>query len=187
MKINIKNIDCQCCEMYVKSTFEDLGYSVFSIVHGEVSLDREIDAQQLQAADQTLRICGLEVLTEKKNEMVEQVKSVIREVVKLNGDLMKFNLSDYISEKLKYNYSYVSNAFSKSEGMTIRDFGIGLRIEQAKRMLVEDGLDLLEISCRLNYSSSAHLAAQFKKTTGMTSSEYKRAYQRSNPMRLECA
>jgi YesN/AraC family two-component response regulator len=162
--------------MFVKSTFADLGYHVLGIEHGEVSLDRDISTPQLLEADQNLRARGLEVIMERKNEMVEQVKEVIREMVNLYGDPQKINLSDYLSNKLNYNYSYLSNVFSKVEGMTIREFGIGLRIEQVKRMLVEDGLDLVEISCRLNYSSAAYLGAQFKKNTGMTSSEYKRAH-----------
>lgn len=180
MKVQIKNIDCRCCEMFVHKAFQALGYEVEHIIHGEVKLNKKVDASAREAVDQRLRVVGLEVISEPKNTTVEEVKMEIRNIIEGNKDPLKMNLSDHLTEKLKYNYSYISNLFSQAEGITIRDFGIKLRIEQVKRLLIEEGLDLMEISVRLNYSSVAHLAAQFKKTTGLTTTEFKRT-QASNP------
>ena len=183
MKVQIKNIDCRCCEMFVRNTFKSLGFEVEHISHGEVKLDKKVDAPTRQAVDQRLRVVGLEVVSEPKNTTVEEVKLEIKNLIEGNHDPLKMNLSDHLTEKLKYNYSYISNLFSRAEGITIRDFGIRLRIEQVKRLLIVDGLDLLEISVRLNYSSVAHLAAQFKKTTGLTTTEFKRM-EASKPVEL---
>ena len=46
--------------------------------------------------------------------------------------------------------------------------------ERAKKRMIEDGLTLTEVSYKLNYSSVAHLSGQFKKTTGLTPSMFKR-------------
>ncbi len=152
-----------------------MGFKVVSVHDGEITLTEPFGSHRNVMLDEQLRTLGMEVLYANKNVMIEKVKSVLRAIVKENKDPLKINLSDHLSEKLNYNYSYISNIFSKAEGVTIRDFGIQLRIDQAKRMLLSEGLDLHEIAERLNYSSTAHLAAQFKKVTGMTTTEFKRA------------
>jgi AraC-like DNA-binding protein len=48
------------------------------------------------------------------------------------------------------------------------------KIELAKQLIVNDKLSLTEIAFKLNYSSVAHLSAQFKNTTGITPSAFQR-------------
>ena len=83
------------------------------------------------------------------------------------------NFSDYLSETLGYDYTYLANAFSEVKGITIQHFIILHKIEKVKELLLYDELNLAEISYKLNYSSAAHLSAQFKKITGLTPSYYK--------------
>ena len=83
------------------------------------------------------------------------------------------NFSDYLSEKLGYDYTYLANTFSEVKGITIQHFIILHKIEKAKELLLYDELNLNEISQILNYSSASHLSAQFKKITGLTPSFYK--------------
>jgi AraC-like DNA-binding protein len=173
MNIQVKNMNCRSSVCYVEKLIQDL-----DIPHSEVTLNKitfhetPSDAH-MQALEVRLNDVGLEFVLERRNIVVEKIKSIVRTYI-AQTDLMRVNMSDYLSEQLDFNYSYLSNLFAEAEGTTIRDFGIALRIERAKNMLVVEKLDLLEISIRLRYSSVAHLAAQFKKVTGMTSSEYKR-------------
>ena len=46
--------------------------------------------------------------------------------------------------------------------------------EKAKEMLTIDGFTLTEIAHKLNYSSVAHLSAQFKKVAGLPASYFKK-------------
>jgi YesN/AraC family two-component response regulator len=175
MKLYIKNMVCPCCAMYVKKTVEASGLVVESMNLSEVIITTRATEEQLSAIDERLRMVDLELMPADNNVIVEKMKLLINEYQKQIEETAKFNFSHYLSDKLRYNYSYLSNVFSKREGMTIREYSIKLRIEAAKRMLVQEGLELGEIACKLNYSSVAHLSAQFKKFTGMTSSEFKRA------------
>lgn len=68
----------------------------------------------------------------------------------------------------------MSNIFSEMEGTTIEKYFISQKIERVKELLVYDELSLSEIADQLNYSSVAHLSAQFKKTTGLTPSHFKK-------------
>jgi len=83
------------------------------------------------------------------------------------------NYSDFLSKKLKYDYTYIANVFSDVKGITIQQFIIINKIEKVKELLLYNELSLTEISNRMNYSSVAHLSNQFKKVTGLTPSFYK--------------
>jgi AraC-like DNA-binding protein len=121
----------------------------------------------------SLKNIGLELLDDKKNIMVEKIKTIIIELVHYNEDQIKTNLSDYLSEKLNHNYTYLSNLFSEIKGTSIEQFYLWNKIERAKELLVYDELSLTEIAYKLHYSSVAHLSNQFKKMTGLTPSHFK--------------
>ena len=105
--------------------------------------------------------------------MVDQIKAIIAEYVDDNSNI-KINLSDYLSKKLNYDYSYLSSYFSAMQANTIERFTINLKIEKVKEMLVLDDLTLTQIADKLNYSSVAHLSNQFKKVTGLPASHFKK-------------
>ena len=112
-------------------------------------------------------------MDDKKAILIEKIKSVIIEMVHYDDDKPKVNFSDYLTEKLSYDYTYLANLFSEVTGVTIEYFIIAHKIERVKELLIYDELNLTEISYKLNYSSVAHLSTQFKKVTGLTPSFYK--------------
>jgi AraC-like DNA-binding protein len=174
MKIIVKNMVCPCCELQLRRVLEEQGLKPEHIKNGELTLAEYASPRQLALLDQALRATDLGLLEESENSIVEKVKGLLNTLVNTDNSSLKINVSHYLSKKLGYNYSYLSSLFSQSEGQTIRDYGIILRIERAKRMLCIEKMDLPEISVQLRYSSISHLATQFKKITGMTTSEYVR-------------
>lgn len=186
MKHNIKNMVCTRCEWYVKQAVEAVGLTVASLRLGELVLTKPATDEQRNRLSEQLSLAGLELLGIDKNLIVEKIKVMVNEFVNQFENASKLKLSVHLSENLKYNYSYLSNVFSKSEGITIRDYCIQLRIESAKRMLMNEGLNLGDIAFYLNYSSRAHFAAQFKKITGVTTTEFKR-FRSSSRMQISLA
>jgi AraC-like DNA-binding protein len=89
-------------------------------------------------------------------------------------ELPETNFSDYLSEKLNHNYTYLSNLFSEVKGITIEHYSIIHKIEKVKELIIYDELNLTEIAYKMNYSSVAHLSNQFKKITGLTPSFFKK-------------
>lgn len=120
-----------------------------------------------------MRKSGLELLDDKKNILVERIKGVIIEMIHYSDEVPKVNDSDYISDKLGYDYTYLSNTFSEVKGTTIQQYIILHKIEKVKEMLLYDELTLTEIAYKLHYSSVAHLSNQFKKVTGLTPTYFK--------------
>ncbi|WP_280646931.1 MULTISPECIES: AraC family transcriptional regulator [unclassified Dysgonomonas] len=172
-KLYIKNMVCNRCIMVVRSELEKLGIEPLSVELGEVTLSENLTPQQKEQLGGTLESLGFSLIDDKKARLIEQVKNLIIELVHYNNNNLKINLSDYISEKLHHDYNYISNLFSEVEGTTIEKYFIAQKIEKVKELLVYDELTLNEIAFNLNYSSVAHLSAQFKKVTGLTPSHFK--------------
>jgi AraC-like DNA-binding protein len=159
--------------MVVKSEVEKLGLHYTNVELGEAVVREELSTEQMNRLSIGLKKFGLELMDDKKSILVEKIKAVIIELVHYNEEQLKINLSDYLSEKLNHNYTYLANLFSEVKGTTIEQFYLAHKIEKVKELLVYDELNLTEIAYRLHYSSVAHLSNQFKKMTGLTPSHFK--------------
>lgn len=159
--------------MMVKEELKKLGLKCIVLDLGMVEILDDITPVQRELLNTNLLKSGLELLDNKKSILIEKIKNVIVEMIHYTDELPKVNYSDYISEKLGYDYTYLANTFSEVKGITIQQFIIIHKIERAKELLLYDELNLTEISYKLHYSSVAHLSNQFKKITGLTPSFYK--------------
>jgi AraC-like DNA-binding protein len=173
MNLYIKYMVSLRCKMLVKSELEKLGLTCISVDLGMVEIREDISKEQLEIFNKNLKKSGLELLDDKKNILVEKIKAVIIEMIHYSDEVPKVNDSDYISEKLNYDYTYLSNTFSEVKGMTIQQYIILHKIERVKELLIYDELTLTEIAYKLHYSSVAHLSNQFKKVTGLTPTYFK--------------
>lgn len=161
------------CKMAVKEELKKLGLHFIVVDLGEVEIMEDISDEQQEQLKIGLFNSGLELMDDKRAILIEKIKNVITEMIHHSDELPKMNYSDHISEKLNYDYTYLSNLFSEVKGITIQQFIIIHKIERAKELLLYDELNLTEISFKLHYSSVAHLSNQFKKVTGLSPSHFK--------------
>ncbi|HQW25869.1 MAG TPA: AraC family transcriptional regulator [Saprospiraceae bacterium] len=173
MKLHIRNMVCNRCKMVVQSELETLGFKPLVVEMGEVTLDREISDGEKGKINEHLQQFGFALIDDKKSQLIEKVKTLIVGLVQQHNGELKTNLSDYLSLKLRHDYSTLTSLFSEVEGTTIEKYFIAQRIEKVKELLVYDEMTLSEIAYMLNYSSVAHLSNQFKKVTGLTPSHFK--------------
>ena len=159
--------------MVVKSELEKLGLHYIIVELGEAEIMEDISPAQLDRLDIGLKKSGLELMDNKKSILVEKIKTCIIELVHYTDEQIKINLSDYLSEKLNHNYTYLANLFSEVKGTTIEKFYLSHKIEKVKELIVYDELNLTEIADKLHYSSVNHLSNQFKKMTGLTPTHFK--------------
>lgn len=157
----------------VKAELDKLDIPYKTIDLGMIETVDNIDDEQWEKLNINLLKSGLKLLDDKKSILIEKIKNVITEMIHYSDGLPNVNFSDYISDKLGYDYTYLANTFSEVKGITIQQFIIINKIEKVKELLLYDELNLTEISYKLNYSSVAHLSNQFKKITGLTPSYYK--------------
>jgi AraC-like DNA-binding protein len=164
---------CIRCKMVVKSELEKLGLHYTVVELGEAEIKENLSTEQRDQLNIALKKAGLELMDDKKSMLIEKIKNIIIESVHYSDEQPKVNFSDYLSEKLNHDYTYLANLFSEVEGTTIEKFLIAHKIERVKELLVYDELHLTEIAYKLHYSSVAHLSNQFKKVTGLTPSHFK--------------
>lgn len=180
MKLFIKYMVSLRCKMMVKEELKKLELNYVIIDLGMVEILEDITKEQREQLSKNLLKSGLELLEDKKSILIEKIKNVITEMIHYSDELPKVNYSDYISEKLDQNYTYLANTFSEVTGITIQQYIIFHKIERVKELILYDELSLSEISYKLHYSSPAHLSNQFKKVTGLTPSFYKKLKQKRN-------
>ncbi len=173
LKIYIKNMVCIRCQMVVKAELEKLGLLYVYVRIGEADIIGEIRPEQLEQLKIGLKKAGLLFMDNKKSVLVEKIKNAIIELVHYTDDQIKVNLSDFLSAKLNYDYTYLANLFSEVKGTTIEKFYLTHKIEKVKELIVYDELSLSEIAFKMHYSSVAHLSNQFKKYTGLTPTHFK--------------
>jgi AraC-like DNA-binding protein len=154
--------------MIVKEELRKLGIKFVVLDLGMVEILEYVSPEQMELLRAGLLSAGLELLDNRKSILIEKIKNIITEMIHYSEELPKSNFSDYISEKLGYDYTYLSNIFTEVKGMTIQHFIILNKIERAKELLLYNEMNLTEISYALHYSSVAHLSNQFKKITGLS-------------------
>ena len=161
------------CKMVVKEEIKKLGLHFILVDMGVVEIMEDITAQQREQIRVALHKSGLELMDDRKAVLIEKIKNVIIEMVHYSDEIPKINFSEYLFEKLHYDYTYLANLFSEVQGTTIEQFVILHKVERIKELIIYDELNITEIAWKMNYSSVAHLSNQFKKVTGLTPSHFK--------------
>ena len=161
------------CKIVVKEVLKELGLHFIVVDLGEIEIMEDISPEQREELKLSLIESGLELMDDKKAILIEKIKVLITEMIHSNDELPEKNYSNYISEKLNYDYTYLSNLFSEIKGITIQQFIIVHKIERIKELIIYDELNITEIAWKMNYSSVAHLSIQFKKITGLSPSHFK--------------
>ena len=173
MKLYIKFMVSLRCKLMVKDALIRIGIPYKSINLGEVELAENISKQHREQLQKVLFESGLELMDDKKAILIEKIKLIVIEMVHYSDEIPKLNFSEYLSEKLDLDYTYLSNLFSENQGLTIEHFIILHKIERAKELIIYDEKNVSEIATILHYSSVSHLSNQFKKKTGLTPTFFK--------------
>ena len=167
------------CKAAVKNELKILGLHFVVVDLGEIEIMEELSGEQRNVLKFALNEIGFELMDDKKAILIERIKAIIIELIhQLDGE-MRIKFSNYLSEKLEHDYTYMSNLFSEVQGITIEQFLIAHKVERVKELIMYDELNITEIAWKMNYSSVAHLSNQFKKVTGLSPSHFKQLKIRS--------
>lgn len=169
--------------MAVKEELKKLGLHYIFVDLGEVEIMENLTDIQRELVKIALLDSGLELMDDKRSMLIEKIKNAIVEMVHHTNETIKVNFSDYLSQKLNHDYTYLANLFSEVQGTTIEQFIISHKIERIKELIIYGELNITEIAWKMNYSSVAHLSNQFKKMTGLSPSHFKQLkVKRRNPI-----
>ena len=90
----------------------------------------------------------------------------------------KFTM-DELSAEMSFGKTYISRHFVKSCGCSVIDYFTKMKVNESKRLIRESKYNFFEISEMLMFSNSHYFSTIFKKTTGMTPSQYKKSCRRN--------
>lgn len=164
---------CLSCQIVVEHELEKIGLTLITVSAGRAEVLEPVSVDQIRSLRIALIKAGLELIDDKKSILVQKIIHVITDMIQHSGGLVKVNFSDYLSDKLGLDYTYLANVFSETQGITVEHYIIINKIKLVKQLICHNELNLTEISWKLHYSSVAHLSTQFKKVTGVTPSYYK--------------
>ncbi|MCX6231797.1 MAG: AraC family transcriptional regulator [Bacteroidetes bacterium] len=172
--VYIKNMVCPRCISAIESVLDMLKIEYSKVELGQIYLKESLADNKLSFFESEINKIGFELLESSKSVLISRIKTIIIEQIHYQNNALKVNYSTLLSEKLNYEYTYLSHLFSSIEGVTIEKFITSQKIERVKELLFYNQLSLSEIAFQLDYSSVAYLSNQFKKETGMTPSAFKK-------------
>jgi AraC family transcriptional regulator len=73
----------------------------------------------------------------------------------------------------EYHFAHL---FKKLTGLTPNNYLIAVRVEQAKKLLIETDLSIVNISLSVGYSSQSHFTKVFRTITGLTPLKYRESF-----------
>lgn len=171
----VKNMVCHRCILSVEDILQNESIPFQKVIFGEIDLNEALSPGQKDRLIKRFAAVGFELIDNHSTALIEKIKQlVIKRARNETGEMENhIKLSHYLSGSVNHEYTYISSLFSAVEGRTIENYFIEQRIEKAKELLVYGQLTLSQIAFDLEYSSVAHLSAQFKKITGLTPTYFK--------------
>ncbi|MGI8598835.1 MAG: hypothetical protein ACR2KB_06215 [Chitinophagaceae bacterium] len=127
-----------------KSELQNLGISSTVIELGEVETTEEISSKKLLEFKLALQRFGLALMEDKKTVLIEKIKTIIIEMIHYNDEPPLLNFSNFLSEKLNYDYNYLSNLFSEVKG-TIEHYIIPIKLIGPKNCSSSTSCRLLKL------------------------------------------
>lgn len=173
-ELQIKGMVCRRCISVIKSEMEKLGAEVLTIELGKALIRFPINKINISSIKEVLNKNAFELLTDDDTKEIEKIKLVLIRIVDQMPIVMKVNLSQIIANKMGKEYTNLSKLFSRVENRTIEKYFILLKIEKSKELIQNDQLNFTQIAYELGYSSVNYLSNQFKQTTGISMSDYKK-------------
>jgi|GEM_PF-5806928 len=105
-----------------------------------------------------------------------------RKAVESVMDYIRANYGEDLSltqmaNKVHLNANHLSDVFKKAAGMTFVSYVLKVRMEKASEFLKMNGIQIGQIARLVGYEDERYFSTLFKKTYGMTPSEYRKSHQ----------
>lgn len=108
-----------------------------------------------------------------KNDITMNIN--VRAMISFIDENYQKSLSlENIAENAELSSSYASRLFKKSMGMSITDYIIQVRLENAKKYLINPHYQIEEIASKVGYDDSSYFTKIFRKYEGITPSQFRK-------------
>lgn len=87
-----------------------------------------------------------------------------------------------LAEDFHYSPEHASRMIRHFTGQTFTELLTNIRLENAKQLLRDTSLNVLDVAVQIGYEGSDQFIRVFRKHTGQTPNAYRRKYQESDPL-----
>lgn len=174
--IIISGMVCQRCIMVVQGILERLHLPFISVQIGQIMSEREYTPDEINKLSIALNDVGFTIVTDRVEQIISNIKNRVRQYLDTISTENLPKLSEYITQEIFYEYSYLSDLFSTTENKTIEQYFIEMRLDRVKEQLVYTQRSLSDIAYELGFSSPQHFANQFKQHTGHSPSVFRKLH-----------
>ncbi len=148
-----------------------INYLTYCIL-GEFSKDRKLKNSLIENTVHNILIYLIRAFD--KKETVNSLEHATEKEAFCNRIMNYIDTNIYSLENLRdiskiagYNYNYISSVFSKTTGITLREYYTNRKLEVANMLLYEGKLKVCQIAERLHYSNGNALTKAYKKKYGI--------------------
>lgn len=174
--LHIKGMVCDRCRRTVARDLTQLGLTLGTIDLGQVEVLSWPGTVSQETVRKMLQAEGFDLIDDPKAMLVSQIKALLINEVHHSHERPAYqNVSDFVSQKLGYEYAYLSQLFSAQTGTNIERFLITQKVERAKELLQNGEQRIADIAFDLGYSSVPHFTNQFRTVTGQTPAQFRKA------------
>lgn len=174
VNVNYRNLDAKP----TKFLYHDENGTIFHILKmmleeyeiKDLGCQEILKSYMIQLLIKTMRKIKLPTAENLDNNMVQHI---IKYVQKHYHE--KISLEE-IAKKYGYSLSYISRIFKNEVGMTFQEYVQSIRIQESYRLLINTSKKVLDIAMSVGYSDVRFFYDIFKKQTGMTPTQYRKAY-----------
>ncbi len=169
--IQIKGMCCSRCIRALREELVKLSPARLSIRIGELEIEYDGELISRQRIESAVEDAGFEIMTLLREKKVEQAKIYIREHLS-EPEALRLSV---LSRALATSPFHLSRTFSLTEGETLQDYIMRVRMQRAGQLLRETEKTVLDICGDVGLSSPSHFTKEFKKRFGQTPLNYRRA------------
>lgn len=171
-----------------------IGNILFNIIHMLGSLNLNVAALDeakyayFKAIDEARHVSGITSLLEEFRRQAEDCVQSAQQALQSGNPSMKL-LLDYIDEHyaepisltemarhFHFNPSYLSSFFAAHHHEGFKEHLNRVRIDKAADLLRKGDIPISEISSRVGYGDHSYFCKVFKKSTGLSPTQYRRQY-----------
>lgn len=167
---------CQRCIMAVSDILDKIGIPFHDITLGTINTVQPLNDKNYEILKKNLESVGFSIVEDRTQQIINSIKARVLSFIADKENLKQLNLSQYITQEIFYDYSYLSDLFSKTENKTIEQYFIEQRLDLVKEKLKYSDESLTNIAFDCGFSSPQHLTQQFKQYIGMTPSNFRKTH-----------
>jgi two-component system response regulator YesN len=112
------------------------------------------------------------ILSSKKSPVIKEICTYILHNLETEINMGK------ISEVLFLSKNYIGDLFKQETGITVGEYITIVKMERAKKIIIEETLKSYEIAHKLGYNNAEYFGKLFKKHTGFSPIEFKNTHKK---------